>query len=71
MYHKDIISGRRGEKQALLPSVFHPLVTAASQEVDPVSSSCQGNLKIASAAREGGDKERIKINDLLQENYWQ
>lgn len=57
LYHESITSCRRGEKQALPLSSGRSLVIAASQEAQPVSSSCQGDLKIASAAREGGQGE--------------
>lgn len=70
MYHEDIASCRRVEKQALPPPSVQSLVTAASQEAQPVSAGCQGNLKIASAAKEGG-REGMKISGLLQENYRQ
>lgn len=56
MYREGIVSCRRGEKQTLPLLSVQSLVTA-SQEAQPVSSGCQGDLKIASAARERGQGE--------------
>lgn len=71
MCYRGITPGRRGEEQDSPPIPVQSLVTAASQEAQPVFSRCQGDLKIASTAREEGGRERMKISGHLQGNYRQ
>ena len=65
-YAKGTAPGRRGTGSSItLPLSLWWL---QHHRRPSLSSGCQGNLKIASAAREEGGRERMRTSGLLQEN---